>query len=92
VVRHIPCTAGRLLLVGGTGLDAHPVREVWAADMQRQTLHVSPDVLLGVDDFMMFGACFFFLLMMIPVSFCFPAGSNLFPTLPPPPMIFTTFP
>ncbi|CAL1173611.1 unnamed protein product [Cladocopium goreaui] len=26
---------GRLLLVGGTGLDAHPVREVWAADMQR---------------------------------------------------------
>jgi len=26
---------GRLLLVGGTGLDAHPVREVWAAEMHR---------------------------------------------------------
>ncbi|CAK9055102.1 unnamed protein product [Durusdinium trenchii] len=26
---------GRLLLVGGTGLDAHPVREIWAAEMDR---------------------------------------------------------
>ena len=62
---------GRLLLVGGTGLDAHPVREVWAADMQRcrrlDTIYtVSLDVFLAVDDFMMlFGACFLFLLFLL---------------------------
>ena len=33
----IPVTSseGRLLLVGGTGIDAKPLREVWVADMQR---------------------------------------------------------